>query len=438
MSKGGKTKTVEKTNTEVALPEWMSRAGEGLYGEAKGWSDKTPVQEYPNYITAGMNDNLRGAGSRAQGDAGRDALAQARSMATGAAGGGVSAVTAGGPPARVTSGGAGSPVRVGGFDEAAASRHMSPFLSQVQDSTLRSMNRTHQQQRQALGDEAAASRTFGGTRHAVEGAELGRAQGDSIMDYIGRSNQAAFENAQGQFERDRSAQFGADTFNTGVEERGIDRRYNADTFNAGMEDRATDRRFSADTFNANMANTGLDRTLNAAGLINDVGQAEAGVNSQSIMDLLRTGGVQQDTENAQLGAGYNEFLRMQDAPMDRYRDLMAILAGTPRNVTTTGSGSTTSRNSPGWLSTAMGAGQIAASAYSDRRLKMNVTPLGEWDDRGDGLNRYSYFYKPDLGLPSGRQVGVMADEVAELRPWALGEVRNGYATVNYDALGRAA
>lgn len=64
---------------------------------------------------------------------------------------------------------------------------------------------------------------------------------------------------------------------------------------------------------------------------------------------------------------------------------------------------------------------------SDRRLKRDIVKLGSLDD---GLGIYSYRYiwsdKPKRG--------VMADEVARLRPWALGPVLNGYATVNYGAL----
>ena len=41
-----------------------------------------------------------------------------------------------------------------------------------------------------------------------------------------------------------------------------------------------------------------------------------------------------------------------------------------------------------------------------------------------------------LSLPGSRQVGVMADEVAQLRPDALGPTVNGFQTVNYGQLGR--
>lgn len=79
------------------------------------------------------------------------------------------------------------------------------------------------------------------------------------------------------------------------------------------------------------------------------------------------------------------------------------------------------------------AGSIAstvggiASIFSDRRLKRDIEHVGEFSD---GLGIYAYRYA--MGVK--RVFGVMADEVAHLRPWALGPIKAGYATVNYGAL----
>lgn len=80
----------------------------------------------------------------------------------------------------------------------------------------------------------------------------------------------------------------------------------------------------------------------------------------------------------------------------------------------------------------IGGAQNAAQAYaaSDRRLKVDIAKLGE---EADGLGVYEYRYvtdQPDAPL----RKGVMADEVATLRPWALGPKRGEFATVNYAAL----
>ncbi len=82
---------------------------------------------------------------------------------------------------------------------------------------------------------------------------------------------------------------------------------------------------------------------------------------------------------------------------------------------------------------AANAGQ--AMAASDRRLKTNIVKVGE---EADGLGIYDFDYRQDMGvvLSTERQRGVMADEVAALRPHALGPVLDGgWATVNYSVLG---
>jgi hypothetical protein len=87
-----------------------------------------------------------------------------------------------------------------------------------------------------------------------------------------------------------------------------------------------------------------------------------------------------------------------------------------------------SKPSP-WQSIMQGIGTAAqaASVFSDRRLKENVERVGEMAD-GLGVYEYDYVWGGD------RQRGVMADEVADLRPWALGPTVAGFATVNYGAL----
>jgi len=82
-------------------------------------------------------------------------------------------------------------------------------------------------------------------------------------------------------------------------------------------------------------------------------------------------------------------------------------------------------------------GAAAVGAPSDRRLKVNVEKVGAFPD-GLGVYEYDYIAAPNAEIaphmPAGRFRGVMADEVAQLRPWALGPKIGGFATVSYGAL----
>lgn len=80
-----------------------------------------------------------------------------------------------------------------------------------------------------------------------------------------------------------------------------------------------------------------------------------------------------------------------------------------------------------------GLGQATSFLLSEREAKRDIEEIGPWDNKGDGLKKYRFRYKHD---PEGATYeGVMADEVAELRPEAIGpKLANGWRTVNYAAL----
>jgi hypothetical protein len=94
-----------------------------------------------------------------------------------------------------------------------------------------------------------------------------------------------------------------------------------------------------------------------------------------------------------------------------------------------GYGTQTTKQSTGLGGTLMGIaglGLQGASLLSDRRAKRDIKLVRRLRD-GLGVYRWRYLG----GKPSE---GVMADEVARLRPWALGPVVSGYRTINYGAL----
>lgn len=72
----------------------------------------------------------------------------------------------------------------------------------------------------------------------------------------------------------------------------------------------------------------------------------------------------------------------------------------------------------------------AALKFSDRRLKCDIVAAGAHE--ASGLMLYDFAYKTD---PSRRYRGVMADEVVHARPDAVTMGEDGFARVNYAALG---
>ena len=86
----------------------------------------------------------------------------------------------------------------------------------------------------------------------------------------------------------------------------------------------------------------------------------------------------------------------------------------------------------GFMNGLMSLGGSLGSAYmmkpSDIKLKKYIKKIGELSN---GLNVYTYFYKKGFGLPTDRQVGVMAHEVEKVIPEAVITMSNGYKAVNY-------
>ncbi len=100
------------------------------------------------------------------------------------------------------------------------------------------------------------------------------------------------------------------------------------------------------------------------------------------------------------------------------------------NSVSDSSGTSQGNSSTSPLSDILGvAGAVGSTiAKSDIRLKDNI----EWiNDLPDGLPVYSFTYKGE----DNRHIGVMAQEVALLRPEALGPVTDdGYMTVDYSKI----
>lgn len=139
--------------------------------------------------------------------------------------------------------------------------------------------------------------------------------------------------------------------------------------------------------------------------------------------LLRSGG----TGKALQAYGNN----IQNQYVNQYLENLFNRANLGYNAAQilSGSGNTstsTSKSKPGIGGFLGGVGSIVAA--SDIRLKKNIHKLGELDN---GLGVYQYRYIDNRGP----FVGVMAQEVAEIIPEALGPRAGDYMTVDYSKIG---
>lgn len=172
------------------------------------------------------------------------------------------------------------------------------------------------------------------------------------------------------------------------------------------------------------ANAGFDNYLQKAGFapamrqlsqsITGQGAASGILNSGATAKALQTRGTELNQQF------YNNYLQQLAGLSGLGLQAGNLVANTGQQSKSTGGGPSTA----GSIASTIGG---IASIFSDRRLKRDIELVRR---DADGLGIYAFRYV----MSKARVLGVMADEVAKLRPWALGPVRAGYATVNYGAL----
>lgn len=169
-------------------------------------------------------------------------------------------------------------------------------------------------------------------------------------------------------------------------------------------------------FNAYKGATGFDAAAEQ-GSRGITGNAAAG-------GLLRSG----STAKGLQAFGNN----LQNSYANSYMDRLLAQSGLGLQAGQLISGAGQTSQSQGTSSKKDGLGGLIGSvasgvAMSDRALKKNIHKIGKHES---GLDLYQYRYLDN----SGPMIGVMADEVSEHFPEALGPVIDGYQSVDYDKL----
>lgn len=164
--------------------------------------------------------------------------------------------------------------------------------------------------------------------------------------------------------------------------------------------------------------------LNSNDYNNVVDEAMRGVSgSMASRGLLKSGATAKALQDRAAGIGR----RFHDNWLGRLGDIASRGLQAGGMIGQAGQRSTSTGATPG-LGGMIGQGLGMIPMFSDRRLKTDIEKLGECED-GLGVYRWRYLWDA-----ARSHIGVMADEVAKLRPWALGPRVAGYATVRYDLL----
>ncbi len=114
------------------------------------------------------------------------------------------------------------------LDPGVAESYMSPYQKAVNDVRRRDAEKAYQEQNATRQAAAVRAGAFGGSRQAVADSLAEREMLNQKDRITAEGQQSAFENAQAQFERDRAAKMGADTFN-------VESRFKGDAANQNKD-----------------------------------------------------------------------------------------------------------------------------------------------------------------------------------------------------------
>jgi hypothetical protein len=315
--------------------------------------------------------------------------------------------------------------------------YMNPYTQQVIDTSMGDLERQRQMQMNQLGAQASAAGAFGGSRQGVAESLTNEAFARQGGQLAAGLRQQGFQTALGASQQDVANQMQAALANqsarSAAEQFGQATGLQGQIANQGAFGRAQEfgqgMTLDAQQANQQAAQQAANLRLQASGQLGGLGQTGFGM-GQGIIGMQQQQGLLQQQNNQRLiDAARAQYGGFANAPQTALNTRMGAASAGNFNQ-----GSTTETRNPG-LFDYLQAGANAGATYmaSDRRLKTNVTPIGE----RSGVKLYSWDWTDEgkrIASPDQPTVGVMADELMETHPHLVHRASDGYLRVNYGGL----
>ena len=277
--------------------------------------------------------------------------------------------------------------------------YMNPYTQQVIDAQAADVLRNAQIGLGNLGAQAQAAKAFGGSRHGIAEAELGRGVTETLGQQSAALRAQAFQDAQRAAQQDIANQMAAEQFNV----------------QSGL--------------------SGQQARLAAAGQLAGIGKTGFEMGQTVQQNLYQQGALQQAVQQALIDAAKQQYAGYVGAPANTINYVSNAVGAVPQ-----GGGGTTTQTSSGSsglfgaLSSILGAaGQ--AGMFSDERLKKDITFVKKLSN---GIEIFKWKWNDiakKLGIDGDPTTGVIAQKVMRSHPDAVALHENGYLAVNYSKLG---
>jgi hypothetical protein len=287
---GAPTQSTQYTSN---LPEYARPYYERMMGRAEAESNQ-PYVGYGGQRIAGFTPDTQAGFAQTRNVQGAQNV-QAGSALVGQAG--LTGLSASGYQA--------NPIQQSSFGSQQAEQYMSPYMQQVIDRQKASATQDFQEGRPSRETQAIKSGAFGGYRQAIQEGVAERGLGRQLSDIEAQGRQKAFEQAQGQFERDRAAS---------IQAQGLTEQ----------------QRLAGAQFGLSGAGLGMQ----AGSALGQLGATEQGLGLQRAQALQQQGATQQQQSQRELDTAYQDFLNQREYEQGRIDFLSRILRGTPVTPTT--------------------------------------------------------------------------------------------------------
>ena len=250
------------------------------------------------------------------------------------------------------------------FGNDQAQQYMSPYVQNVLDIQKREALRDAQKAQLAGNLGAARQGTYGGARQLLATTERERNLGTQMGDIQAKGLQAAYENAQTQFNADRSAQFGVGKENLaaqlGVQELGTNKGLEALLANQKADQEAQRQAEQSRQFGATQSLNGYEAAGNMAQTLANLGSGQQQADLARLQAQNAAGSQVQAYGQQAKDLAYQDLQNQRDYPQHQLDYLSNIIRGLPNY----GSNSTTTGPAPSAAAQIGGAGLGIASMYN--------------------------------------------------------------------------
>ena len=248
------------------------------------------------------------------------------------------------------------------FDSAAAQKYMSPYIQNVLDLQKQEAIRDAQKDQLMTNLNAARLGTYGGSRQLLAGLERERSLGTNLANIEATGLQAAYNNAQQQFNADQNRGLTAAQANLAsyLQTQGLSAQQAlaAATSNQTADLQAQQMAEQSKQFGSSLGLQGLAQALQSAQTLGNLGTAQQNADLQRIQAQSAAGAEQQNQNQKYLDTAYADFLRQRDYPMEQLSYYNDLLRGLPMSLNST---QTTYGQAPSTTSQIAGLGLGALS-----------------------------------------------------------------------------